>query len=198
MSLQAACARGAGQEFGRHAAQLLCSCREDGSTCKEVLLSSADGSARNVLPCFCFVSSIQLREQDTADHLPRSRMHNLQGQAVKGRELAEIVWQALEAVEGELQRTQPRQGAHLLVHVCDLVVGSICAISRSQARGLETKLGGCASSSITEERQAFEVSKLSRERHELVVGDVKDGDVPVLEEGQRELGESAAGDGDDR
>jgi hypothetical protein len=72
------------------------------STCKEVLSSSADGSARNALPCFCFVSSIQLREQDTADHLPCSRMRNLQGQAVKGRELAEIVWQALEAVEGEL------------------------------------------------------------------------------------------------
>jgi hypothetical protein len=61
-------------------------------------------------------------------------MRNLQGQAIKGRELAEIVWQALEAVEGELQHIQPRQSAHLLVHLCDLVVCSICAIARSQAR----------------------------------------------------------------
>lgn len=124
-------------------------------------------------------------------HLSRSRMRNLQGETVKGRELAEIIWQALEAVKGEIQRTQPRQGAHLLVNLCDLVVRSICAIARSQARGSGMKscgrAGGCGSSSITKERQAFEVSELSRERHELVVGDVQRGDLPVLQDGPRHV-----------
>ena len=123
-------------------------------------------------------------------------------------------WRRLKASSSAFSRGK--------VHTCSCTSAiSLCVASAqllAVRRGNE-ELGGRASSSITDERQAFEVSELSRERHKLVVGDVQRADVPVLhngstlgrphgtsgtvpwqhragvdllEEGQRELGEAAA------
>jgi len=118
--------------------------------------------------------------------VPRRMRTHLQGQAVERRELADTVGQAPQAVEGELERPQPRQSADKLVHLRDLVVRGICSPARRQRRTRaqgRSRRGAASVRARTEERQGLEARELSRERRELVVGDVQRGHVPVLQGG---------------